>query len=115
MLLCAVRRNLPPIIHLKSGVEMPLLQLGTAQLITKPGSDATATVPESFIGMLPERTFRQVELALQHGLRAFDTALIYRSHGPLGHVLGEWWRTGRLASRSDVWITHQSLSSGCDP
>jgi diketogulonate reductase-like aldo/keto reductase len=81
---------------------MPLLQLGTAQLITQIGIDAT--VPEPFTGMVPERTYRQIELALQHGLRAFDTALIYRSHIPMGHVLGEWWRTGKLKHRNDVWI-----------
>jgi diketogulonate reductase-like aldo/keto reductase len=85
-----------------SGVEMPIMQLGTAHLITKPGIDAT--VPRNFSGILPERTYRQVELALQHGIRAFDTALIYRSHDAIGAVLGEWWRTGRL-SRRDVWIT----------
>jgi diketogulonate reductase-like aldo/keto reductase len=81
---------------------MPLLQLGTCQLVSKTGIDAT--VPEPFVGLLPERAFRQVELALQNGIRAFDTALIYRSHAPLAHVLGEWWRTGQLAHRNDVWI-----------
>ena len=82
---------------------MPLLQLGTAHLLTKPGIDAT--VPPNFTGMLPERAYRQIELALRNGLRAFDSALIYRSHGPIAAVLGEWWRTGKLASRTDVWIT----------
>ena len=81
---------------------MPLLQLGTCQLVSKTGIDAT--VPQSFVGLLPERAFRQVECALQQGLRAFDTALIYRSHAALGQVLGEWWRTGQLAQRNDVWI-----------
>ena len=81
---------------------MPLLQLGTAQLITKTGLDPT--VPERFVGMVPERTFRQMELALQNGIRAFDTAFIYRSHIPIGHVLGEWWRTGQLRHRNEVWI-----------
>jgi diketogulonate reductase-like aldo/keto reductase len=85
-----------------SGVEMPLLQLGTCQLVSKTGIDST--VPEPFVGLLPERAFRQVELALQNGIRAFDTALIYRSHTPLGYVLGEWWRTGQLVHRNDVWI-----------
>lgn len=85
-----------------SGVEMPLLQLGTAHLVTKPGIDATA--PPGFTGMLPERAYRQVEVALQNGMRAFDTALIYRSHGPIGAVLGDWWRHGRI-TRPDVWIT----------
>ena len=85
-----------------SGIKMPLLQLGTAQLVTKTGIDST--VPERFVGMVPERTFRQIELALENGIRAFDTAFIYRSHIPIGHVLGEWWRTGKLRHRNDVWI-----------
>jgi diketogulonate reductase-like aldo/keto reductase len=85
-----------------SGVEMPVMQLGTAHLITKKGLDAS--VPPNFSGILPERTYRQVQVALQHGIRAFDTALIYRSHDAIGAVLGDWWRTGRLRRR-DVWLT----------
>lgn len=82
---------------------MPLLQLGTAQLITKSGVDQN--LPESFVGMVPEQTYRQIEMALQNGLRSFDSALIYRSQPAIGAVLGEWWRTGKLAHRRDVWIT----------
>lgn len=82
---------------------MPLLQLGTAHLVTQAGVDPT--LPPHFVGMLPERTYRQLELALQQGLRALDTALIYGSHGPIGAVLGEWWRTHPLQTRTDIWIT----------
>ena len=88
---------------LHNGVAMPVLQLGTAQLITRLAPDLDA--PPNFVGMQPERGYRQIELALQAGMRAFDTALIYRSHTPLSHVLGEWFRTGRLTSRHEVWIT----------
>jgi len=82
---------------------MPLLQLGTAQLLTETGLDET--VPPAFTGMLPERAYRQLELALQQGVRAFDTAFIYRSQPAMGHVLAEWWRTAQLKSRTEVWIT----------
>lgn len=98
---------------IESGVKMPLLQLGTAQLITKTGIDST--VPERFVGMVPERTFRQMELALLNGIRAFDTALIYRSHIPIGHVLGEWWRTGQLRHRNDVWIQTKIFHPNATP
>lgn len=85
-----------------SGVEMPLLQLGTAQLLTETGLELHQG---SFVGMLPERTYRQVQVALENGLRAFDSAYIYRSQTAIGRVLGEWWRTGQLQSRQEVWIT----------
>lgn len=82
---------------------MPLLQLGTAQLVTKPGVDPKLS--SSFVGMLPEQAHRQIELALQNGLRSFDSALIYRTQPAIGAVLGEWWRTGQLGHRRDVWLT----------
>jgi len=82
---------------------MPLLQLGTAQLLSETGLDET--VPKNFTGMLPERAYRQIQLALEQGLRAFDTAYIYRSQPAIGHVLAEWWRTAALKSRTEVWIT----------
>lgn len=57
-----------PTVKLHNGIEMPLLQLGVCQLITQTQED----LPR-FIGMLPERAYRQMELALQSGIRAFDT------------------------------------------
>jgi diketogulonate reductase-like aldo/keto reductase len=92
-----------PTVTLSNGVEMPLLLLGTAQLNTVAGKDPK--LPPSFVGMNPERGYRQIELALQKGIRAFDTALIYRSSRQIGAVLGEWWRTAKLQDRSDVWLT----------
>jgi len=82
---------------------MPILQLGTAQLVTLP--NVRDDLPPNFTGFLPEQVHRQLELALQSGVRAFDTAAIYRSHRPMGRVLGEWWRTGQLTSRREIWIT----------
>lgn len=92
-----------PTIQLHNGVEMPLLITGTAQLATIAGRDPT--LPPAFTGMIPEQVYRQVELALQSGVRAFDTAHIYRSSRPMGAVLGEWWRTAQLQGRPEVWIT----------
>jgi diketogulonate reductase-like aldo/keto reductase len=92
-----------PTQRLHNGVEMPILSLGTAQLITVPG--VNPELPSDFVGFLPEKNYRQMELALSAGVRAFDTAFIYRSQPPMGRVLAEWWRTGRLESRQDVWIT----------
>jgi diketogulonate reductase-like aldo/keto reductase len=92
-----------PTHRLHNGVEMPLLSLGTAQLITVPG--VNPDLPSDFIGFLPERNYRQTELALSAGVRAFDTAFIYRSQPPMGRVLADWWQSGRLESRQDVWIT----------
>jgi diketogulonate reductase-like aldo/keto reductase len=92
---------------LSNGVAMPVFQLGTAHLVPSPNrSDGGAdALPNGFVGFLPERTYRQIDLALQSNIRAFDTAAIYRSHRQIGTVLGEWWRSGKLESRSSVWIT----------
>lgn len=92
-----------PTVTLNNGVEMPRLQLGTAQLIAFPGKDSAVHL--AFRGMLPERGYRQIELALQRGVRAFDTAYIYRTPRSMGYVMGEWLRTQRLENRNQVWIT----------
>lgn len=91
---------------------MPLLQLGTAQLLTETGLDES--VPPTFTGMLPERAYRQIQLALEQGIRAFDTAFVYRSQPAIGHVMAEWWRTAALQSRSDVWITTKVFQPEAD-
>jgi hypothetical protein len=90
---------------------MPRLQLGTAHLVLKEGPDDKE---DRFIGMRPERAYRQVELALQNGLRAFDAALIYRSHGAIGSVLAEWWLAhGETVKPRPGVVDNQSLSSEC--
>jgi diketogulonate reductase-like aldo/keto reductase len=102
-----------PTVKLHNGVEMPLFSLGTAHLVATAAAASSSDdhddpvldpLPPGFLGMLPERTYRQVELALQAGIRAFDTAHIYRSQRAMGHVLGEWWRRGG-GRRNDVWLT----------
>jgi diketogulonate reductase-like aldo/keto reductase len=80
---------------------MPRLSLGTSHLITHRGK-----LPEipSFTGFLPERLYRSLNLALEAGLRGIDTALIYRSHHQIRHVLGDWFGRGEL-ERSDIFLS----------
>lgn len=91
-----------PRARLHNGVQMPTLSLGMAHFtFGSPLMESNRT----YIGFYPERTYRQAELALQQGIRSFDTALMYGTQPHLGHVLGEWWRAGQLQSREDVFIT----------
>jgi diketogulonate reductase-like aldo/keto reductase len=90
-----------PAVTLSNGVKMPQLMLGTAHLVFEPN---TLDDNPSFTGLLPESTYRSVQLALQAGWRGFDSALIYRSHRAIGAVLGTWFAQGTL-SRSDVFLT----------
>lgn len=90
-----------PTVRLHNGLDMPILQLGCAQLINEHGMRAA---PDRFLGMMPELTYRQVQVALEVGVRAFDTAAIYRTQRQLGKVLADWWQTGNL-TRANVWIT----------
>lgn len=98
---CSVLPN--PTVRLHNGAEMPVFQLGSAQLIDESNPDPDAL--PGFVGMQTELMYRQVQLALEAGVRAFDAAMIYGSHRGLGYVLGEWWRSGSLSARKDVWIT----------
>eukprot|EP00523_Entomoneis_sp_CCMP467_P010354 CAMPEP_0168721688 /NCGR_PEP_ID=MMETSP0724-20121128/2212_1 /TAXON_ID=265536 /ORGANISM="Amphiprora sp., Strain CCMP467" /LENGTH=400 /DNA_ID=CAMNT_0008768339 /DNA_START=532 /DNA_END=1735 /DNA_ORIENTATION=+ len=95
---------------LHNGVKIPVFLLGTAQLCME-SDDPDA--PTGFIGILPERGYRQIQLALEAGVRAFDSALNYGSHEPIRHVLGEWYRTGQLRSRKDAWITTKVFHPHC--
>ena len=89
-----------PSIALSNGVLMPQLSLGTAHLITHPGM---LDDNPKFVGMLPERLHRSLQLALESGIRAIDSALIYRTHTAIRQVLGNWFAAGKLV-RSDVFI-----------
>jgi hypothetical protein len=68
-----------PTIRLNNGVEMPTLSLGSAQLILAEQHNEKVGATPNFVGLLPERTFRATELALQAGMRAFDTVSVQRS------------------------------------
>lgn len=80
---------------------MPALALGMAFLNLK--EKGIAENP-SFIGFLPEKAFYSLDQGLRAGLRAIDTALVYRTHSAIRQVLGEWFRRGDL-QRKDLFIT----------
>lgn len=91
-----------PTIALKNGVQMPTLSLGMAHFtFGSPHKEGNVT----FVGFYPEKAYRQAELALQRGIRSFDTALMYGTQPHLGQVLGRWWANGQLENRDDVFIT----------
>ena len=97
-----------PTAILSNGVKMPILSLGTAHYSFRlKHKDSNAP----FAGFYPERTYRQIEQALQRGIRSFDTALMYGSQPQLGFVLGQWWASGKLQSRDDVFITTKVFHS----
>jgi diketogulonate reductase-like aldo/keto reductase len=104
-----------PTVRLHNGVEMPRLILGVCQLLSQPGLDST--VHPTFVGMLPERAHRQVQMALDAGMHAFDTAFIYRTQPAIGAVLCNAWRQGLQPSRQQVWITskvhHPDATAAC--
>ncbi|CAM9496381.1 unnamed protein product, partial [Heterosigma akashiwo] len=73
--------------------------LGTAHVLLEEPEE----LPR-FMGFLPEKTYRQIQQALEAGIRSFELGRMYRSHRPMGHVLGEWFRLGHL-ERNDVFLT----------
>jgi diketogulonate reductase-like aldo/keto reductase len=89
-----------PTIKLYNGVEMPQLSLGLAFWNVQHGG-----IPDSpnFIGFLPERVYRSLNVALEAGIRGIDTALVYRSHFQIRQVLGDWFANGKL-KREDIFI-----------
>lgn len=92
----------PRAVTLANGVQMPILSLGMAHVTFGSNHrDNNAT----FVGFSPERAYRQVELALRKGTRSFDTALMYATQPQLGMVLGQWFASGSLKSRDDIFIT----------
>ena len=97
-----------PTIRLRNGIELPALSLGTAHVIL----DENTT--DDFRGFLPERTYRQIQLALENGIRSFDCVRIYRCNRHLGLVLGEWFRTGHLV-RDDVFLTTKVYHGNAEP
>ncbi len=92
-----------PRITLSNGIQMPQLAFGTAPR-ARPGELPSSCNNPNFVGFLPEQVPRSLHLALQTGIHHIDTALIYRSHGHIAHVLQRWFMEGRL-KREDVFIT----------
>ncbi|KAM8746969.1 putative oxidoreductase YtbE isoform 1-T2 [Acanthopagrus schlegelii] len=76
----------PPSVLLNTGVQMPLLGLGTYKLLD------------------PEGVYRAVDAALAAGYRAFDSAAVYRNEADLGRALKELLPKHGL-TREDVFIT----------
>lgn len=100
--------KLIPQVALHNGVQMPTLSLGMAHFtFGSPHKEGNIT----YTGFYPERAYRQAELALQNGVRTFDTALMYGTQPHLGSVLGRWWANGQLQSRDDVFITTKVFHS----
>jgi diketogulonate reductase-like aldo/keto reductase len=104
-----------PTTTLSNGVEMPRLMLGTSHLVgvapnqpsNQPSNQkpwSSSKQPVSFYGLQPDNTYRSLQLALEAGWRGIDSALIYRSHNAIQHVLGNWLASGRL-ERKDVFLT----------
>jgi diketogulonate reductase-like aldo/keto reductase len=89
-----------PTIQLHNGVEMPQMSLGLAFWVVEEGRVAHNA---RFTGFLPEQTYRSLHMALAAGIRSLDTALIYRSHDPIRHVLGDWFMRGDL-KREDLFV-----------
>ncbi|XP_036967848.1 glyoxal reductase [Acanthopagrus latus] len=76
----------PPSVLLNTGVQMPLLGLGTYKLRGSEG------------------VYRAVDAALAAGYRAFDSAAVYRNEADLGRALKELLPKHGL-TREDVFIT----------
>lgn len=73
-------------VPLNTGVQMPLLGLGTYKLLT------------------PENVHQAVDAALAAGYRAFDSAAVYQNEVDLGRALKELLPKYGL-KREDVFIT----------
>lgn len=77
--------SITPSVLLNTGVQMPLLGLGTYKLLD------------------PEDVYRAVDAALAAGYRAFDTAAVYLNEAQLGRALKELLPKHGL-TRQDVFI-----------
>nr|ACQ58817.1 Alcohol dehydrogenase [Anoplopoma fimbria] len=75
-----------PSVLLNTGVQMPLLGLGTYKLVD------------------PEEVYRAVDAALDAGYRAFDSAAVYQNETALGQAFKELLPKHGL-TREDVFIT----------
>lgn len=75
-----------PCVRLNTGVQMPLVGLGTYKLVG------------------PENVFKAIDAALTAGYRAFDSAAVYRNEADLGKALKELLPKHGL-TREDVFIT----------
>jgi diketogulonate reductase-like aldo/keto reductase len=89
-----------PTIQLHNGVEMPQMSLGLAFWNVK---ERGVQHNPRFTGFLPEQCYRSLHMALHAGIRGIDTALIYRTHSQIRHVLGDWLASGKV-KREDLFV-----------
>lgn len=80
---------------------MPQLALGTAPLSSAKGETLSNV---KYTGFFPEQVPHSVNSGLSSGIRHIDTALIYRSHAKVAHVLNTKFMENKL-KREDVFIT----------
>ena len=90
-----------PTILLSNGVRMPALAIGTAPLSTAPSQSPNSH--PNYVGFFPERVTRSVRLALDAGITFIDTALLYRAHEHVAHVLRSSFMEGEL-DREDIFL-----------
>jgi diketogulonate reductase-like aldo/keto reductase len=93
-----------PVMRLSNGVEMPVLAAGMAFLTVYDEEGDDMNGDGSFRGFFPEEAHRSMKLMLDAGWRHFDTAVMYRTHRPMGQVLGSFFASGQ-GKRSDIFLT----------
>jgi len=116
-------------VTLSNGVEMPVVAMGTAPLMTSEEDSSQFHPRNSFHGFLPEQACRSVHAALAMNVHKqhlpstllsdpqqpassssssmpvhIDTALVYRTHPHIRQVMCNALATGRK-KRSDVFLT----------
>ena len=89
-----------PTIQLHNGVEMPQMSLGLAFCNVREGG---MRHNPRFTGFMPEQCYRSLHMALHAGIRGIDTALLYRTHPQIRHVLGDWLASGKV-KREDLFV-----------
>lgn len=99
------------IVELANGVQMPVVALGTAPLMTNKEDSSGFNPLNSFHGFLPEQSYQSVQALLDMKLENnktkpihIDTALYYGTHPHIRQVLGNAFLNKGL-KRSDFFLT----------
>ena len=121
-------------VKLSNNVEMPVVALGTAPLMTSDEDSSSFHPLNSFNGFLPEQAYRSLHVAMEMNDSKninerinsddepsvpvhIDTALVYRTHPHVRQVMGAALATGQK-KRSDVFLTtkvfHPHYSFGAE-
>eukprot|EP00808_Paulinella_micropora_P032074 g49771.t1 len=83
-------------VTLANGVQMPAVAQGCAFGNWSGGA--------GYQGFLPEHSWGATEVALQAGMRHFDSARAYATERQVGNVLGKYFASGAI-KREDVFLT----------